>query len=82
MAINRVQQAIEEYTRVVKNAASEYEDALRKAELDLRSIMNSSETPEPPVDDKVTMSKGDYDLMQDQLAKVAEFIKKHPEIDA
>lgn len=79
MGTNQVRQAVEEYERVVKEAARVYENALREAESALRVSMSSTK-PEPPADESVTMSRGDYENLQAQLAKVADFIKAHPEL--
>lgn len=81
MAINRVQQAVEEYERVAREAAKTYEETLRKAELDLRAAMSSADAPEPPSEaGTVTMSRDDFEQLQDQLKKVSEFVKAHPEL--
>lgn len=87
MGINRVQQAVEEYERVAKKAAQVYEDALqvykdalRKAEADLKFAMSSNE-PEPPVQNTVTMNKDDFDNLQNQLKVVSEFIKNNPNLN-
>lgn len=79
MAINRVQEAVEHYQRVVKQAATQYEDALRKAELDMRSAM-AQDAPEPPDSDTVTVEKATWDKLQEQLNIVQDFIKKNPNL--
>lgn len=81
MAINQIQEAIEEYERVARSATQQYEQLLKKAELDLRSSMGSGETTsEPSNTDVVTMTRQEYNQLQDQLAKVSAFIQQHPEI--
>lgn len=79
MGTNRVRQAVEDYERVVQEAARLYEKTLREAESALRIAMSSTD-PEPPVEDNVTMSRDDYEKLQSQLSKVAAFIKAHPEL--
>ena len=79
MGINRVKQAVEEYEQVVQEAARVYEKTLREAESSLRVAMSSTD-PEPPAEDNVTMSRGDYENLQEQLLKVADFIKANPEL--
>ncbi len=80
MAINQVQEAIEEYERVVKAGTVQYEQLLRKAELDLRAAMGSDEIASEPSSDVVTMTRQEYTQLQEQLAKVSAFVQKHPGI--
>ena len=79
MANNRIQEAVRNYERLAGEAARTYENTLRKAEQDLRQAIESCEVSEPLEEEKVTMTRSDYDELQNQLGIVKTFLEKHPE---
>ncbi len=80
MGTSRIQEAVGRYERIVKQAASDYEDALKAAESDLRNALVSSDVSEPPDSGMVSMTRSDYEQLQEQLNRVASFIEAHPEL--
>ena len=80
MGASQVQEAVERYERVIKQAAQDYEDIMRSAESDLRKSLASPDVSEPPDPGMVTMTRSDYEQLQAQLEKVAAFISRHPEL--
>ncbi|MDX1698966.1 MAG: hypothetical protein R3250_00040 [Melioribacteraceae bacterium] len=78
MANNRIQEAVRNYERLASEAARTYESTLRKAEQDLRQAIESCDVSEPLEEEKVTMTRSDYDELQNQLSKVQAYIAKNP----
>ena len=80
MGTIQVQEAVARYERIIKQAAQDYEEALKAAESDLRNALTTADVPGPSDPNVVTMTRSDYEQLQAQLSKVAEFIEAHPEL--
>jgi hypothetical protein len=79
MVTNSLKAAIDRYNQILKETTMSYERSLRDAEFELRNSMGGlAQNAIPPGEDTVTMSRKDFDELQEHLEKVRAFVSDNP----